>query len=111
VGVDRGEYGGSLARSWASEVYPSADLELLSQFAQRASGLASYEPPVIVGVGAGAALAYASLAQANPNAFRGAVSVSFCPLLALPRPPGRGRGLDVSPGGGRTGPVGGRAAR
>src|SRR5262249_7141840 len=44
------------------------------------------------------ALAYASLAQANPNAFRGAVSVSFCPLLALPRPPGRGRGLAASPG-------------
>jgi type IV secretory pathway VirJ component len=98
LGVDLREYRASLARSWASEVYPSADLELLSQFAQRASGLPSYAPPVIVGMGAGAALAYAILAQANPNAFRGAVSVSFCPLLALPRPPGRGRGLDASPG-------------
>src|SRR5262245_32685408 len=98
LGVDLRQYRASLARSWASEVYPSADLELLSQFAQRAFGLPSYEPPVIVGIGAGAALAYASLAQANPNAFRGAVSVSFCPLLALPRPPGRGRGLDASPG-------------
>jgi type IV secretory pathway VirJ component len=98
LGVDLRQYRASLARSWASEVYPSADLELLSQFAQRASGLQSYQPPVIVGIGAGAALVYASLAQANPNAFRGAVSVSFCPLLALPRPPGRGRGLATSPG-------------
>src|SRR5262249_33611114 len=32
----------------------------------------------------------------------GAVSVSFCPVLALPRPPGRGRGLDASPGDGGT---------
>src|SRR5262249_21153592 len=42
LGVDLRQYRASLARSWASEVYPSADLELLSQFAQRASGLASY---------------------------------------------------------------------
>jgi type IV secretory pathway VirJ component len=98
LGVDLRQYRASLARSWAGEVYPSADLELLSQFAQRASGLPAYEAPVLVGVGAGAALAYATLAQANPNAFRGAVSVSFCPLLVLPQPPGRGRGLDASPG-------------
>ena len=37
-----------------------------------------------------------ALAQANPSSYRGAVSVSFCPLLALPRTPGRGRGLDVT---------------
>jgi len=61
-GVDLREYRAQLAKAWMSESYPSADLELLSQFAQRASGLPTYEPPVIVGVGAGAALAYAALA-------------------------------------------------
>jgi type IV secretory pathway VirJ component len=96
LGVDLREYRARLAASGASESYPSADLELLSQFAQRASGLPTYEPPVLVGVGAGAALAYATLAQANPSSFRGAVSVSFCPVLELPRTPGRGRGLDVT---------------
>jgi type IV secretory pathway VirJ component len=100
LGVDLRQYRARVAESWANELYPSADLELLSQFAQRASGLAAYEPPVLVGVGAGAALAYASLAQANPNAFRGAVSVSFCPLLALPKPPGSGRGLAATRDGG-----------
>jgi type IV secretory pathway VirJ component len=96
LGVDLRDYRARLAKAWASESYPSADLELLSQFAQRASGSSTYEPPVLVGVGAGAALAYASLAQANPSSFRGAVSVSFCPLLVLPTMPGRGRGLDVT---------------
>jgi type IV secretory pathway VirJ component len=96
LGVDLRDYRAQLAKAWTSESYPSADLELLSQFAQRASGLPTYEPPVLVGVEAGAALAYAALAQANPGSYRGAVSVSFCPLLALPRTPGRGRGLDVT---------------
>ena len=58
LGVDLREYRAQLAKAWTSESYPSADLELLSQFAQRASGLPTYEPPVLVGVGAGAALAY-----------------------------------------------------
>src|SRR5262249_1291780 len=89
-----------LAASAGSEAYPSADLEVLSQFAQRASGLPTYETPVLVGWRAGAALAYASLAQANPSTFRGAVSVAFCPLLELSRPLGRGRGLEVARGAG-----------
>ena len=97
LGVDLREYRAQLAKASDERELPSADLEVLSQFAQRALRLPTYELPVLVGVGAGAALAYAALAQANPSSFRGAVSVSFCPLLALPRTPGRGRGLDVTP--------------
>jgi type IV secretory pathway VirJ component len=97
LGVDLGQYRERLATGWADEVYPSADLELLSQFAQRALRVTAYESPVLVGVGAGAALVYAALAEANPNAFRGAISVGFCPRLALPNRPGHGRNLDADP--------------
>jgi type IV secretory pathway VirJ component len=62
-------------------VYPAADFEALSQSGQQALGLPSYHPPLLVGTDAGAALAYAVLAEAPPRTFAGAVSVGFCPRL------------------------------
>jgi type IV secretory pathway VirJ component len=93
LGVDLRQYRASVAQAPGDEVYPSADFEVLSQFAQRALAVPAYQLPVLVGWQAGAALVYAALAEANLDTFRGAVSVDFCPLLALPRPPGRLRGL------------------
>ena len=96
LGVDLRHYRERIAAGWADEVYPSADLELLSQFAQRALHVAAYDSPVLVGFDAGAALVYAALAEANPDTFLGAVSMGFCPRLALPKRPGHGRNLDVA---------------
>jgi type IV secretory pathway VirJ component len=93
LGVDLRQYRARVAQAPGEEVYPSADFEVLSQFAQRALEVPAYQLPVLVGWQAGAALVYAALAEANPDTFRGAVSVDFCPLLALPKPPGRLRGL------------------
>ena len=62
--------------------YPAGDLEILSQGYQRHAQLPAYLHPVLVGDGAGAAVAYAALAQAPPGTFRGAVSVDFAPELA-----------------------------
>jgi type IV secretory pathway VirJ component len=94
LGVDLPRYARALAVSW-DEVYAAADLEVLSQFAQRRLGMPMYAQPVLVGYEAGGTLAYAALAQANPNTFRGAVSLSFCPELRLSKPLGRGRGLET----------------
>lgn len=102
LGVDLPAYRARIAAAPGDEVYPSADFEVLSQFAQRALGVPAYRLPVLVGRREGAALVYAALAEANPDTFRGAVSVAFCPLLALPRPPGRLRGLEATPGDGDT---------
>lgn len=66
-------------------LYPAADFEALSQFGQQKIGLASYRPPILVGDGAGAALAYGALAQSPSGTFAGAVSVGFCPVLDSPR--------------------------
>jgi len=96
LGVDLVQYRARIAAAPGDEVYPSADFEVLSQFAQRALGVPAYEQPVLIGWQAGAALAYAALAEANPDTFRGAVSVNFCPVLTLPKPPGWLRGLTAT---------------
>jgi type IV secretory pathway VirJ component len=65
-------------------LYPAADFEALSQFGQQKLGLAAYHTPILVGDGAGAALAYGALAQSPPGTFAGAVSAGFCPVLDSP---------------------------
>ena len=58
-------------------------LERLSHGLQKRSGLHSYQRPVLVGDGTGAALAYAALVQAPVGTFAGAISLNFCPELKL----------------------------
>jgi len=77
--------------------YPAADLEELSQFVQKDLGLAAYIRPVLVGYSSGATLVYAALAQAPPNTFKGALSMGFCPDLAINKPLCKGRGLEQDP--------------
>jgi type IV secretory pathway VirJ component len=57
LGVDLPVYLKTLAGSWDRELYPEADLEALSQFAQKKLALPSYLRPVLVGYGAGATAA------------------------------------------------------
>jgi type IV secretory pathway VirJ component len=99
LGVDLPRYRTRIAEAPGDEVYPAADFEVMSQFSQRALGMPAYALPVLVGWEAGGALVYAVLAEANPDTYRGAVSVDFCPLLDIPKPPGRLRGLLASPAG------------
>jgi len=74
-------------------IEPAGDFENLSQFGQMQYGLASYRPPVLVGVGVGATLAYAALAEGPRGIFSGAVSLGFCPVLQAGRPLYHGTGL------------------
>ncbi len=77
--------------------YAAADLEALSQRVQKQLALASYRPPILIGVAAGATLAYAALAEAPPNTFRGAISVGFRPYLEIEKPLCAGHGLPIVP--------------
>jgi type IV secretory pathway VirJ component len=61
-------------------------LEWLSSNAEHDLGLGQYRAPLLFGRGAGAALVYAALAQAPPQALAGGVSVDFLPEIALGRP-------------------------
>ena len=93
VGIDLPRYLATVADRGGDELYPFADLEVLSQFVQKKLRLPGYVPPIVVGHGVGATMAYAVAAQARPTSVGAAVSLGFCPDLALPKPLGRGSGL------------------
>lgn len=98
VGVDVPRYLATMAARGGDELYPFADLEVLSQFVQTRVGLAALHPPIVIGRGLGASLAYAIAAAARPNEFSSAVSLGFCPEVALPKPLGAGAALATEPG-------------
>jgi type IV secretory pathway VirJ component len=98
VGIDITHFLGQLAASSESCSYPAADFEALSQYVQQKEGMPTYSIPVLVGYSSGATLVYATLVQAPPNTFRGAVSMGFCPDLPLVKPLCKGNGLEFEPG-------------
>ena len=101
VGIDIHRYRKALERSAEACSYFAADFEALSQFVQKKLAFPEYRAPVLVGYSSGAALVYATLVQAPPGTFRGALSLGFCPDLPLSRSPCRGHGLafEAAPGG------------
>ena len=98
VGINVPQYMKKLNASKESCVYPASDLELLSKFVQKTFGFPTYVPPVLVGYSSGATLAYAVLAQAPPNTYRGAISLGFCPDLDSKHPFCSGHGIASGPG-------------
>ena len=95
VGIDSARYLKALNASKDACLYPAADLEGLSRFVQKSYNLPAYLVPLVAGYSAGAALAYASLVQAPPNTFAGALSLGFCPYLAVSKPLCGGSGLET----------------
>lgn len=94
VGVDLARYAGALNSPARPCLYPAGDFEALSQALQKHLALTRYTIPVLVGRDAGAAWAYAALAQSPANTFRGAIGLDFDPATPLPRPGCRGYGLE-----------------
>ena len=98
VGLDITHYLREIENSKEPCLYPAADFEMLSKFVQKSLQFPKYVTPILVGYSSGATLAYATLAQAPPNTFRGAISLGFCPDLSLSKPLCRGYGLEWRPG-------------
>lgn len=74
--------------------FPGGDLENLSRFVQAYYQLPGYHPPVLVGRGIGASLAYGVLAQAPAGSYTGGLTLGFC-AQRIPREPlCKGAGLD-----------------
>jgi type IV secretory pathway VirJ component len=94
AGVDVTEMERQARDSHAGCVSAAAMLEGLSHHLQQRYGLRQYQTPVLVGYSSGATLAYATLAQAPPGTFKGAVSLGFCPDLEWSKPLCRGEGLE-----------------
>ncbi len=96
VGIDIRPYLARMERG-TDCAYPAADLEALSQFVQQRLGYPVYHPPILVGYSSGATFVYATLAQAPPTTFAGAISLGFCADLIGGRPLCRGSGLRATP--------------
>ncbi len=98
AGIDITKYLKELSKSGESCLYPAADLEALSKFVQKKLDFPEYLPPALVGYSSGATLVYATLVQAPPTTFKGAISLGFCPDLDLPQTLCRGSGLEWKSG-------------
>ena len=96
VGIDLRSYRRSVGKSRKKCVYSAAHFEALNHWIQRKLKLPAYIEPVLVGHSAGATLAYAVLAQSPAGTFRGAISLSFDPVLAMPKPLCNYNGLRTS---------------
>ncbi|MBX6421358.1 MAG: DUF3096 domain-containing protein [Nevskia sp.] len=97
AGIDTPRFYRALEEDEGGCEYTSGDLENLSHFVQAYDKLPTYFPPILAGVGEGAAFAYANLAQAQPGVFAGGVLLGFCPGLSLRRPLCEGAGYEAEP--------------
>lgn len=83
VGIDYARFAATVDRDGAPCLYLSSDFEDLGRAVQSHYRLASFTPPLLAGVGAGATMAYAILVQQPPGTFAGALSLGFSPTVAL----------------------------
>jgi len=84
--LDVPHYIESVVQAKAKCLYPGTEIHQLGQNGQARTDLPVYHPPILVGVGSGGALAFATLAQSAPGTWTGVVSLGFCPVYAAPRP-------------------------
>ncbi|HXQ64467.1 MAG TPA: AcvB/VirJ family lysyl-phosphatidylglycerol hydrolase [Steroidobacteraceae bacterium] len=71
----------------------AVDFEGLAHEVERRAKLPDYLPPVLVGYSSGATLVYATVVQSPKGTFGGAMSLGFCPDLAVTQPICKGSGL------------------
>lgn len=67
-------------------VHGPGAVENFARYVQAYEKLTGYIEPLLVGTGNGGAFVYGLLAQAPADTFTAALSVDFCPRLALPMP-------------------------
>ena len=86
AGIDLNSYLDLLNRADAPCIDLATAFEQLNRLLEQRYPPAVHLAPVVFGVGAGAALGYAALAQAPAERFHAGVAVDFCPELALRKP-------------------------
>jgi type IV secretory pathway VirJ component len=81
VGLELPVYRAALAHEDHDCTLVTRDLETTARDIEETLPFAQYKPPLIVGIGAGAGIAYAAAAQVMPNTFAGAVALRFDPTF------------------------------
>ena len=97
AGIDLPKFQADLNADPAQCVFPDGDLENLSHFVQAYFHSATYLTPMLVGLDAGATLAYAVIAQAPHNTFASALTMDFCPTSPMQKPLCKGSGIESAP--------------
>lgn len=93
VRIDSAKMLADLQDPKASCVDFGSDFEGQSHYLQARYRLPTYHPPYFVGIGNGAAIVYAMLAQAPTSTFAGVLSLDFCPEVKIRTPLCRGDDL------------------
>ena len=83
AGINLDDYVARIERSDAACADVATDLDRLNRLMEERYPIATHQPPILLGQGAGAALAYAALAQGPDDRFHAGVAVDFCPQLPL----------------------------
>jgi len=96
AGVDAGVYLAAANDSGEPCAYPAGELEDLAHSFERRYAVGEYLTPTLAGLGAGAGLWYAALAQAPRGTFHALLTGDFCPQLPLTHPLCPGSGLHSS---------------
>ena len=81
VGLDLPVYRAALEHEDHECTLVTRDLETTARDIEQTLPYSQYKPPLIVGIGAGAGIAYAAAAQVLPNTFAGAVALRFDPTF------------------------------
>jgi len=86
VGIDTARLIAPLRGRAEGCFYQAWEFEGLSKIVQKTLGFKGYHLPVLAGFGEGAAVAYATFAQAPKETFSGAITLGFSPRLAIGKP-------------------------
>jgi type IV secretory pathway VirJ component len=87
VGVDLRHYlPAAQGEAGPHGLYPAGDFSELAQAAQKGLKFTTYHRPILIGQGAGAALAYGTLAQSPAGIFQGGAALDFQTDLKTARP-------------------------
>lgn len=97
AGVDTSHYLRALYAGAESCECLATDFEALGQYLQKRQGLPASLAPVLAGNSSGATLVFGELAQAPPDTSAAAVTMGFCPELALGITLCLGHGLKAKP--------------
>jgi type IV secretory pathway VirJ component len=81
IGLELPIYRAALQKEDHDCVMVTRDIETMSRNLEETLPFSQYRPPVIVGIGAGAGIAYAAAAQVMPNTFAAAVGLRFDPTF------------------------------
>ncbi len=97
AGLELPVYRAALALDKNDCSYVNSELEVLARNVERDLPFDEYRPPVLLGVGAGSGIVYATIGTVLPNTFAGGVALRFDPVIDVghklclplaPTPPG-----------------------